>query len=92
MQLLRSRITGLALEHGFRWLQQVGRSLRQLWLESTGSLFIAMGALATPSLFKEWRRYGQGAGSMWRVSIVSVFIVTTVSFGVYSFIKSRRIR
>lgn len=92
MQLLRSRLTSLIFEHGFRWLQQVGKSLRQLWLESTGALFIGMAVLASPSAWKEWRRYEQGDGSMWRLVIVAAFMLTTVSFGIYSFVKAKRIR
>ncbi|MBI2815814.1 MAG: hypothetical protein HYX72_02625 [Acidobacteria bacterium] len=92
MQLRRSRITSLLLEHGLRWLQQFGKTLRQLWLECTGALFIGMGALAVPAIWKEWRQYEQGTGSVWRILVVVLFILTTFSFGVYSFLKARRIR
>jgi len=89
--LLRSRITSLFFDHAFRWLRQVGTSLFQVWLESTGALFLCMGALAGPSAWKEWHRYQQG-GPVWRVLVVALFMVMTVSFGVFSFVRARRIR
>lgn len=91
LSFLRSRVISALLEHGFKWLQQVGRSLRQLWLETTGALFICMGGLAVPSALKEWRRYEQG-GPVWRLMVVALFMVMTISFGVFSFIRSRRLR
>ena len=89
--LLRSRITSIFFDHAFRWLRQVGTSLWQVWLESTGALFLAMGALAAPSAWKEWHRYQHG-GALWRPLIVAAFIGMTVSFGVFSFVRARRIR
>ncbi len=91
MSILRSRITAALLHHGLKWVGQVLRSLRQVWLESTGALFICMGGMAVPSALKEWRRFEHG-GPVWRLLVVALFMVMTVSFGVFSCVRSRRLR
>ncbi|MBI4463144.1 MAG: hypothetical protein HY647_00435 [Acidobacteria bacterium] len=73
------------------WLRKVGVTLHQLWLEITGALFLGMGALAAPSAWKEWHAYQHG-GSLWRPLIVALFMVMAVGFGVFSFLRARRMR
>ena len=91
MPLIAPRVKSALFSHALQWLGQVWRSLRQLWLETTGSLFLCLSAMAIPSALKEWRRYAQ-SGSPWRFLVVVVFMTMTVSFGIFSFVRSRRMR
>ena len=91
MAFLRSGFESLFFNHALRWLRQVGKAVHQVWLESTGALFLGMGALAVPAALKEWHAYQRG-GSLWRPLVVALFMVTTVSFGVGSFLRARRLR
>ncbi len=77
--------------HAVRWLRQVGKALHQIWLEVTGTLFLGMGVMALPAALKEWRRYLDG-GSLWRPLLVALFVVMMVSFGIFSFLRARRLR
>jgi hypothetical protein len=91
MPLIAPRVKSALFSHALQWFGQVWRSLRQLWLETTGSLFLCMGALAIPSALKEWHRYEQ-SGSPWRFFVVVLFMTMTLSFGIFSFVRSRRLR
>ena len=91
MPFIAPRVKSALFSHALQWFGQVWRSLRQLWLETTGSLFLCMGAMAIPSALKEWRGLEHG-GSPWRFSVVVLFMTMTVSFGIFSFVRSRRLR
>ncbi len=91
MSLLRSRITSALFRVGFDWMGKVWQTLRQLFHETTGSLYICMGALAAPSAWKELRLYQHG-GPLWRPLIVLLFMTLTIGFGITSFVRARRIR
>jgi hypothetical protein len=73
------------------WFQQLWKAVHQVWLESTGALFLGMGALAIPAALKEWHSYQRG-GSVWRPLVVALFMLTTVCFGIGSFFRARRLR
>ena len=81
----------MAVPHAIRWLRQVVKAAHQIWLEITGTLFLGMGILAAPSAWKEWHRYLQG-GSLWRPLLVAIFMITTVTCGISSFLRARRLR
>ena len=92
MRALPSGLTSIFVRHAAGWLRQVGRTLLQLWHETTGTLYLAMGALALPKAISEWRAYERGSGALWRPMVVGFFIVLSVSFGIGSFFRSRRLR
>ncbi len=92
MNSLASGLTSLLFRHTFQWLRQVGRVLLQLWHEMTGTLFLAMGVLASPAAVREWRAYEHGTGALWRFAVVAVFILCSVSFGIGSFFRSKRLK
>ncbi|MBI4460542.1 MAG: hypothetical protein HY648_10860 [Acidobacteria bacterium] len=87
----RPSLIPLFFRHFLQWLLQAGRILNRLWLEMTGALFLGLGAFAIPAAVREWRAY-QGGGSLTRLSSTILFIGMMLSFGVYSFWKSRRTR
>ena len=91
MSFLSAQIRSLFFQHAWGWLRQVGRSLRQLWHETTGTLFVCMGLMALPAAWKEWHRYQHG-GSLWRVLAVALFMTLTFGYGIASFVKVRRMR
>jgi hypothetical protein len=78
-------------KHFWNWVRTSIRILHRLWLEVTGFLFLALSLFGVVSLVKEWRQY-QETGEMWKVSAAGVFTVVMLSFGIYSFFKSHRIR
>jgi hypothetical protein len=62
-----------------------GRVLRQLWLEVTGFVFLALAVIGAGSLFREYARYQAGQTSSGRVWVAIVFTLTFGWFGVSSF-------
>jgi len=81
----------VALRLGLQWFGDVIRILRQLWLEVTGAIFLALAAFGVPSAVREWRLLQQD-GSWSRFAMTVVFIAMMGAFGIYSFWKARRIR
>jgi hypothetical protein len=69
------------------------RTLRQLWLEFIGGIFLALGILFILAAIQEYRRYVQtpalGTGRFLMVLLSSVVMLF---FGLESFWKSRKPR
>jgi len=69
------------------------RTLRQLWLEFIGALFLALGLMFVLAAIQEYRKYVQspevGTG---RLIMVLVSFGVMLFFGLESFWKSRRPR
>ena len=91
MAFLPPSIRALLIRHAAQWMAQSGKILRRLWLEITGAVFLGLAIFAVPAVLQEWRAYQEGA-SVLRPLAVLVFLVIMASFGVYSFVKSRRYR
>ncbi|OFW25839.1 MAG: hypothetical protein A3H27_05165 [Acidobacteria bacterium RIFCSPLOWO2_02_FULL_59_13] len=91
MTALRSSLTNLFLRHAWQWLRYAARILHRLWLEVTGVMFLSMAAFAVPSILREWRAY-QGGGPLWKPMSAVLFLCMMAGFGVYSFLKARRLR
>ena len=81
----------LLLHHLWQWLRQSVRILHQLWLEITGFIFLALAAFCGISAWREWNSYRTG-GAMWELVAAVCFVVMMASFGIYSFLKARRLR
>ena len=62
-----------------------GRVLRQLWLEVTGFVFLALAFIGAGAFFREYARYQAGQTTTGRVVVAIVFTLTFVWFGVTSF-------
>lgn len=73
------------------WLRDALRTLRVLWLEVTGGIFIGLALFGVPSAAREWRIYQEG-GTWHRLASVVVFLAMMAVFGVYSFWRARRMR
>jgi uncharacterized membrane protein len=69
----------------------VVRSLHQLWLEVTGTALLAFAAVFGYHAIKEYRKYGESADNMvWVISAAGLSLVT-LSFGIHSFWKARKL-
>jgi hypothetical protein len=69
-----------------------GRVLRQLWLEVTGFVFLALAALGAVSLVREYARYHAGETNNSRTLVAIVFTLMFTWFGLSSFWRVRRKR
>ncbi|MGC1451438.1 MAG: hypothetical protein WA830_15520 [Candidatus Sulfotelmatobacter sp.] len=67
-----------------------GRALHQLWLEVTGTVFLAMAAFGGAAGVREYMKYTAGHATAGRVAVAVCFTVTFGWFGLSSFWKVRR--
>jgi len=81
----------LFLEHLWRFLRTAARVLHRLWLEVTGAIFLALAAFGGLSAWKEWHAY-QAGGALWELLLALMFVIMMGGFGVYSFLRARRLR
>ena len=91
MAIHRLSLVKLFARHALQWLRQSLTVLHRLWLEITGAVFLGLAIFAAPSAVREWRVYQQG-GSVGRLASTILFMAMMVGFGVYSFLRARRIR
>jgi hypothetical protein len=69
-----------------------GGVIRQLWLEVTGFVFLALAALGALSLVREYARYHSGETNNSRVLVAIIFTLVFAWFGLSSFWRVRRKR
>ncbi len=67
-----------------------GRALHQLWLEVTGTLFLAIATFGAIALVREYSKYENGHTTAGRVAIAGCFTLAFAWFGVTSFWKVRK--
>jgi hypothetical protein len=67
-----------------------GRALHQLWLEVTGTVFLAMAAFGGMAGVREYMKYAAGRARAGRVAIAICFTLTFAWFGLSSFWRVRR--
>jgi hypothetical protein len=67
-----------------------GHAMHQLWLEVTGTVFLAMAALGGIALIREYMKYEAGRTTAGRVAIVVCFTLAFAWFGLSSFWRVRR--
>lgn len=91
MPSLRVALSTLLVRHGLQWFSEVIKVLRRLWLEVTGTVFLAMAIFGVAAAIREWRAMEPG-DSLVRFATTIFFIVMMGGFGVYSFLKARRLR
>ena len=91
MASLRLSLTKLLFRHGLQWFGEVIKALRRLWLEVTGTVFLVFALVAAAGTLREWRALQQG-GSLWRLGSTVIVLVMMLGFGVYSFLRARRLR
>jgi hypothetical protein len=64
--------------------------LHLLWLEVTGTVFLAMAAIGGVALTREYAKYTTGHATAGRVAIAICFTLTFAWFGLSSFWRVRR--
>ena len=68
------------------------RSVHQLWLQVTGTFLIGFAAAFGFHAFKEYRKYVVSPDNfLWLVSAAGLALLT-LSFGLHSFWKARKLR
>ena len=88
----RSRTFAAVWKGGRTLAVHWGRVLRQLWLEVTGFVFLALAALGALSSVREYARYHSGETNNSRVLVAIVFTLVFAWFGLSSFWRVRRKR
>ena len=68
------------------------RSLHQLWLEVTGTFLLGFAVAFGYNAFKEYRKYSETASNIWWIVMSCVLCLMTLSFGIHSFWKARKLR
>jgi len=72
-------------------LPAVLRPLRVLWNQIVGFVFLVLAVWATPRCVQSVREFDGDVESLFRLLLAAVFIVTMAGFGVYSFLRARRV-
>jgi hypothetical protein len=67
-----------------------GRAAHQLWLEVTGSVFLAMAVFGGVAGVREYMKYSAGHATAGRVAIAVCFTLAFAWFGLSSFWRVRR--
>jgi len=86
----RNRMLSAAMSAVRTTALSFGRALHQLWLEVTGTVFLAMAAFGGIALFREFMKYEAGRTTAGHVAIAVCFTLTFAWFGVSSFWRVRR--
>jgi hypothetical protein len=71
-------------------MRSFARTLHQLWLEVTGTLFLAIAAFGAMALVREYIKYGAGRATASRVVVATCFTLVFAWFGLTSFWRVRR--
>lgn len=88
----RSRTLNAILNAVRATTHSVGHAAHQLWLEVTGTLFLAIALFGAGALVHEYTKYEKGQTTAGRVVVAVCFTVTFAWFGVTSFLRVRRKR
>lgn len=89
-QVGRSRRFGALLSAGKATASHLGRVLRQLWLEVTGFVFLAIAVIGASACVKEYLKYQQGQTGAARMILAACFTLMFGWFGVSSFWRVRK--
>jgi F0F1-type ATP synthase membrane subunit a len=71
-------------------VRSFAHALHQLWLEVTGTLFLAIAAFGAVALVREYMRYEAGRATAGRVAIAVCFTLAFAWFGLTSFWRVKR--
>jgi hypothetical protein len=69
-----------------------GKVLHQLWLEVTGSVFLAIAGIGGIAFFREYAKYHAGMEDSRRMVLAAGFTVLFAWFGVTSFLQVKKKR
>lgn len=71
-------------------VRSFAHTLHQLWLEVTGTLFLAIAAFGAFALVREYVKYEAGHATVGRVAVATCFTLVFAWFGLTSFWRVRR--
>jgi len=86
----RSRRLNAAMSAVRATARSFAHILHLLWLEVTGTVFLAMAAFGGIALVREYGKYAAGRTTASRVAIAVCFTLTFAWFGLSSFWRVRR--
>jgi len=86
----RSRTLSAILSAIRTTLRSFTHAAHQLWLEVTGTLFLAIAAFGAVAFVREYMKYEAGRTTGGRVAVAVAFTITFAWFGLTSFWKVRR--
>jgi hypothetical protein len=86
----RNRLLSALMSGVSTTARSFGRAMHQLWLEVTGTVFLAMAAFGGMAGVREYMKYEAGHTTASRVAITVGFTLTFAWFGLTSFWKVRR--
>lgn len=89
-QIGRTRIYKATMKAGRASASHFGRVFRQLWLEVTGFVFLALSAVGVFAFAHEWSRYQPGRTNPDRLLVAICFTLMFGWFGVSSFWRVRK--
>jgi hypothetical protein len=81
----RTRTFGALTKAARATASHFGRVLRQLWLEVTGFVFLALAGIGVIAFFREYAKYHAGHATSSRVVLAVCFTALFAWFGVDSF-------
>jgi len=67
-----------------------GHALHQLWLEVTGSVFLAIAVFGVVASVREYMKYSARQSTASHVAVAACFTVAFAWFGLSSFLRVRR--
>lgn len=86
----RSRTLNAVMGGARATARSFGRVAHHLWLEVTGTVFLAMATFGGVTIVREYMKYAAGRTTAGRVAIAVGFTMTFAWFGLSSFWKVRR--
>ncbi len=89
-QARRNRTLSAILVAVTTTLRSFGHAMHLLWLEVTGTVFLAMAAFGAMALIREYVKFEAGRTTAGRVAIAVCFTLTFTWFGLTSFWRVRR--
>ena len=67
------------------------RPLRILWNEMIAFVFICFAIPAAPKFYNSWKEFTGEPEHLFRLVLSGLFLVTMLSFAVFSFMRARKI-
>jgi hypothetical protein len=86
----RSRTLNALLSGAKATASSFGHALHQLWLEVTGTLFLAIALFGALEMVREYAKFHAGQATASRFTIIAGFTVAFAWFGVSSFWRVKR--
>ena len=67
------------------------RPLRIHWNEMVAFVFICFAVLAAPKFYTSWKEFDGEPERLFRLVLSAIFLITMLSFAVFSFLRARKI-